>query len=65
MTNKMRPSVALQNHREAIREIALCYQTGLQYRKFSSLREESDKESFVCCYSWFHSITTPYDYSGD
>jgi hypothetical protein len=26
MTNKMRPSVALQNHREAIREIALLHQ---------------------------------------
>jgi predicted nucleotidyltransferase len=41
MTNKMRPSVALQNHREAIREIALRHRVN-NVRVFGSVLHGDD-----------------------
>ncbi|MEN9596966.1 MAG: hypothetical protein RL236_1400, partial [Pseudomonadota bacterium] len=43
MTNKMRPSVALQNHREAIREIALRHRVN-NVRFFGSVLHRDDTD---------------------
>ena len=43
MTNKMRPSVALQNHREAIREIALRHRVN-NVRVFGSVLHGDDTD---------------------
>ena len=43
MTNKMRPSVALQNHREAIREIALRHRVN-NVRVFGSALHGDDTD---------------------